>query len=137
MKSAQLILVLLGCLHIGVGSLNLMQMVAWTGMMVDYSTGRTLAEAAEMTLDGQHPCEMCLSIAEARRQNNESDSPLPGEDRSHLRMEVLPLVMPTVVSSTRRFPAKAGPRAGELLLQGAEEVPGVVTPPPRSMRGAA
>jgi hypothetical protein len=37
----------------------LLQTVAWVGMIITYSQETTLAEAVEMTFDGEHPCRLC------------------------------------------------------------------------------
>ena len=42
--------------------LPVLQVIAWTGMLVSYSQDRSFAEAAEMTFDGEHPCPMCKAI---------------------------------------------------------------------------
>ena len=42
--------------------LPVLQVVAWTGMIVSYSQGRTVSEAVRMTFDGEHPCPMCKAI---------------------------------------------------------------------------
>lgn len=51
------------------GHFAALQTVAWAKMLRD-SAERTgsLAVAVVQTFDGQHPCELCLEIAAARRQ---------------------------------------------------------------------
>jgi hypothetical protein len=46
--------------------LPILQVVAWSGMLVSYSRDNSLAEAIEMTFDGENPCPMCIKIKEAR-----------------------------------------------------------------------
>jgi hypothetical protein len=48
--------------------LPILQVVAWAGMLVKYSQNRTLAEAAAMTFDGEHPCPMCKAIKKQQEQ---------------------------------------------------------------------
>jgi hypothetical protein len=43
----------------------LLQSIAWTRMLVDYSHDGSLAEAIGKTFDGRHPCKMCLKIRKA------------------------------------------------------------------------
>jgi hypothetical protein len=55
------ILVLLICILSG-GHWAVLQGVAWTGMIVDYSRDATLLEGVRKTFDGQNPCDMCRAI---------------------------------------------------------------------------
>lgn len=65
--------VLLGLLtlaFIGVANLHLpvLQVFAWTGMIISYSRDVPLAEAIEMTFDGDHPCPLCCAIKKEQTQ---------------------------------------------------------------------
>jgi hypothetical protein len=51
-------------------------------MLVDYSEGRSLTEAAEMSFDGDHPCELCCALAKKRTKEKE-DPPTPLERQYH------------------------------------------------------
>lgn len=51
-----------------VGPLAVMQMVAWTGMLWNYSREATLVEAVESTFNGENPCSLCLSIQEIQKE---------------------------------------------------------------------
>ncbi len=63
--------------------LPLMQVAAWTSMIVNYSEDRDLADAIEMTFDGDHPCPMCKAIeAERTRTNPDSLQSTPGTQLS-------------------------------------------------------
>ena len=42
--------------------LPVLQVVAWAGMIVNYSRDAEISEAIEMTFDGEHPCPMCKVI---------------------------------------------------------------------------
>ena len=53
--------------------LPLMQVVAWSGMLVSYSRANTVTEAVEMTFDGDHPCPMCKNIKKAQTSSAEQD----------------------------------------------------------------
>ena len=53
----------------------MLQVIAWSRMIVDYSAAEGLLTGARKTFDGAHPCEMCASIAEAKKQERENDSP--------------------------------------------------------------
>lgn len=91
MKRTRDIFLFTCCLIVAIRPLNLMQVVAWGNMLHSYSEDKTLAEAAEMTFSGKHPCEMCRRIAETKaRDTQESPSdqpaPLPQEERNTLRL---------------------------------------------------
>lgn len=43
-----------------------LQVVAWTGMVISYSQEAPLTEAVAKTFDGKHPCCLCKQIAKAK-----------------------------------------------------------------------
>jgi len=46
------------------GHLAILQGVAWTKMVRDFSRTESIGKAIEKTLDGQHPCHLCKTITE-------------------------------------------------------------------------
>jgi hypothetical protein len=68
----------LGCLHLCGGHWGVMQVVAWTNMIVDYSAQDGLIEGAKKTFDGEHPCCMCKAIEEGKKQESQNR----GDDNS-------------------------------------------------------
>jgi hypothetical protein len=46
----------------------LLQTVAWTGMVLAYSSGSSLTEAVVKTFDGKHPCPLCKIIKQGRAE---------------------------------------------------------------------
>jgi hypothetical protein len=56
------------------GHFALVQTLAWGNMLLAYSKDASLTEAARMTFDGEHPCEMCKLVKESRE--NEERKPL-------------------------------------------------------------
>lgn len=44
------------------GHWGMLQVVAWTGMLIDYSRDATFAEAWDKTFDGEHPCAICKTV---------------------------------------------------------------------------
>ena len=124
----QYLLITLGIIHIAIGPNNALQVLAWTKMIVDYSEGRTLAEAAEMTFDGQHPCSMCLSLEESRKEEKEDPAPLP--ERSTERHELYP--QQNIRPKNRRAIVTANsPPSPARLLGACRFVPDLPTRPPR------
>jgi len=55
--------------------LPLLQVAAWSGMMVSYSRDNTVADAITMTFDGEHPCAMCKSIEKVQTTTAEQAQP--------------------------------------------------------------
>ncbi len=70
-KSIRIIAAILCCLHLGGGNYGVLQAMAWTRMLVDYSMQDGLVEGTVKTFDGQHPCEMCKNIATAKQKDSE------------------------------------------------------------------
>ena len=46
----------------------LFQAVAWTGMLITYSSDASLKEALVKTFDGRHPCSLCKVIRKGRAE---------------------------------------------------------------------
>jgi hypothetical protein len=59
---------------LAVGPLGLLQVVAWTGMVFDYSARYGWAEGLERTFDGKNPCGLCDKIAAARQDRVAAES---------------------------------------------------------------
>ncbi|MDB6069313.1 MAG: hypothetical protein JWL81_484 [Verrucomicrobiales bacterium] len=57
------------------GDLAMLQIVAWTGMIVTRTVDQGLAAAVESTVDGEHPCPLCLAV-KAAKQAEEKPSPV-------------------------------------------------------------
>ena len=53
---------------------TLLQTVAWTRMLLDYSRSAPLRTAVAMTFDGRHPCALCRAIKQGRE--SEQKQPL-------------------------------------------------------------
>jgi hypothetical protein len=45
---------------------NLLQVAAWTGMIVKYSQDGSIKSAVEKTFDGEHPCCLCKAVAKGK-----------------------------------------------------------------------
>jgi len=53
---------------------DLLQSVAWVGMIVNYSARGTLEEAVSKTFDGRHPCPLCKLIHAGKSSEKKSDA---------------------------------------------------------------
>jgi len=52
---------------------TVLQVVAWTGMIVSYSQEAPLGQAVAKTFDGQHPCKLCKQIAKGKQSEKKSE----------------------------------------------------------------
>ncbi|MEO7099502.1 MAG: hypothetical protein ABI162_09085 [Luteolibacter sp.] len=117
LKGLRTFLVLLSCLHLSVGGTGLLQILAWSRMLVNFSATAGLAHGVAMTFDGQHPCRLCKALAAAdnKRQKDEpEESPelaamkfalgnlLPSEANEPLLPHAVDFLLPGFV------PVKAG-----------------------------
>ena len=57
------------CISLCAGGLDLLQVVAWTGMVVTRCQQGTLSQSITTTFDGAHPCPLCTLIAQQRQQH--------------------------------------------------------------------
>lgn len=46
----------------------LLQSVAWSGMLISYSTTTSISEAISRTFDGKHPCRLCKVVQAGREK---------------------------------------------------------------------
>jgi hypothetical protein len=53
-----------------------LQGVAWVTMLVDHSRESSLVEAVSKTFDGQHPCPLCLAVADGQDEEREQKDSL-------------------------------------------------------------
>ena len=70
--------------------LPVLQVVAWSGMVVKYAQAVPLAEAIEMTFDGDHPCPLCNVIRKAQTADHQEMTAPAVPERIQLFVEVLP-----------------------------------------------
>jgi hypothetical protein len=125
------IIALFCCLQLLGGSYGILQTIAWSRMIVDYSSNDGLVEAIKKTFDGEHPCEMCTQIAEAKQQDKAPD-PISDllEKQGALKHYILSPTLPVhqVFASVIKTIAPLAPPQRRGL--GAEQP---VTPPPRQL----
>lgn len=97
-------------------------------MLVDYSQERSLAEAAEMTFDGDHPCSMCLALEETREK--ERSDPHPRPERTGERNELFPQ-QDLTAKNGRVIQTANSPPSPARLLGHCRFIAERPTPPPR------
>jgi len=59
-----------------------LQSLAWTTMLIDYSKRAPLCQAIAQTFDGAHPCSLCHVVNKGKSSEKKSDlqSPMPKID---------------------------------------------------------
>lgn len=67
---------LLAALHLLAGPLGVLQLVAWSQMIKDYSQEKGLVAGVMKTFDGKHPCQLCKKIS-ASQQEEQKKPVLP------------------------------------------------------------
>lgn len=131
-KLLQLLLVSLGCLHLAGGPYSLMQVYAWTGMLVRYSQDEGLLQAAKDTFSGDRPCELCHKIAAAKQSDPADDEePLLAIRAGKLLQEMIASeVVEIGPPCAADFEVAGFPRVPLLRQLG---IPAPPTPPPRRL----
>jgi len=66
----QILLLLVTCALAG-GHWFGLQLVAWSGMLIDYSAEVGFVQAVDQTFDGAHPCDLCSAIKTAQNETRE------------------------------------------------------------------
>jgi hypothetical protein len=106
-RFVRILVAVLGCLHLCGGHWGVMQVIAWSNMIVDYSAQDGLIEGAKKTFDGEHPCCMCKAIAEGKKQESQNR----GDDKSPTTSQGLVLKECTF----ERFIDVPAPRGRDLM----------------------
>ncbi|MDP0490174.1 MAG: hypothetical protein Q7Q71_03885 [Verrucomicrobiota bacterium JB023] len=105
-------------------------------MMFDYSQGRTLTEAVDMTFSGDHPCPMCNAIAEAKSKESEDQDPSPypsdKDDRQQPRHDLKPLESLFALQSQDALEGDCARPEGTLLAAFSTDQK-VPSPPPKGL----
>ncbi|WP_424314072.1 hypothetical protein [Haloferula sp.] len=123
------LIVVLGCIHLLGGPYGVLQVIAWTGMIVSYSQTEGISKGLAQTFDGEHPCSLCVAIVDAKKDDNDKQ-PLSGApDKLSLKELTLPAQI------TLREPRSSEPPARPYLEPSANRMKLLVAPPippPRS-----
>jgi len=108
------------------GHWAMLQSIAWTRMLADFSRTESFTCAVKKTFDGHHPCPMCLKIREGRAQEKKALPFLKWEKPPEFVPQTLhPTVpmpptteqsavpfVPTLHADFKFSPPKPPPRAG-------------------------
>ena len=120
-------ILLLCCVWLAVGPLAILQIGAWSWMMLSYSQESSLKQAVSETFSDQRPCGMCKLIDSVEQESKEEIPLLPEKGASEIKLiagssQSISLFRPRAVSAGHL-------EIVSLRLQVPVEVP---TPPPRS-----
>lgn len=108
----------------------MLQTVAWAEMLHDYTQrSGNLAVAVAQTFDGQHPCELCRTIALAKSKSHDP-SPAAPSLKDDVKAKVL-LAGPVFCLAICQPLGIALPRRASVFGPGRTEAP--PTPPPRRL----
>jgi hypothetical protein len=69
------------------GHWMVLQVTAWSGMMVSRTVEMGVGEALETTFSGESPCALCMAVQAGQEKEN-STVPLPTKDGGKLKLEV-------------------------------------------------
>lgn len=69
------------------GHWALLQCVAWSGMLLQYSQTMPLAQAVAYTFDGDHPCKMCRAISQGQQDEKQQAPAASSIEKSQLFYE--------------------------------------------------
>jgi len=122
-------LLLVACaLHLSGAHWAILQVAAWTGMLVERTQSAGVVRAVTTTFDGDHPCGMCTAIEAAQKQERQSQPEFPALKA----MEEVKLVMMEFVKAP---PIPVGGKAqwSEFLNLAVWRADAPPTPPPRTV----
>jgi hypothetical protein len=102
-----------------------LQVTAWTGMLVTRAPEAGLVQAVETTFDGEHPCSLCAAVQEGQKEEREQQPLPPGLGK----LKEMKLVVMTLCS------APVGGQVGDMEWRefsdsAAARVEAPPTPPP-------
>lgn len=107
------------------GHWALLQTAAWVGMLASFSRSMPLDQALSYTLDGKHPCRLCLAIESGRQSEGKADNTLPAPKGPE---NLLMILEASAESWLQGFPHEAPVRRERALVSRADSPP---IPPPR------
>ena len=73
------------------------QGIAWTTMVVNYSSEGTLVEALEMAFDGDHSCPLCKAVQQGTQSDRDETAPSAAKSLNftELRFSIVRIFPPT------------------------------------------
>lgn len=128
----RLILMSLLALRLLGGDVAMLQVVAWTGMLVTRTAERGVAAAVESTFEGDEPCPLCKAVKAVQQSDQKEDQPANPESlitklklKDMVRTDDLAALPPAHVPDRSPAPAMSDAKRGPAR----SDAPPV--PPPR------
>jgi len=84
------------------GHWAMLQSVAWVTMLARFSQSMSLAQAAEYTLDGKHPCALCQAVKQGQ-ETERKESKLKPPEKLTLGLSPLPPALPAPPAAEQVF----------------------------------
>ncbi len=109
------------------GQLAILQITAWTGMVIRYSEESGLARGIERTFSGEEPCQLCHVVERAQEESEQQKPAVPA--RAQLESEVFE-APESLVGYPSSFDLLEYP---QLVGNGAQRKYEVPVPPPRTV----
>lgn len=76
------------------GHWGMLQVVAWTNMLIDYSRDNTFAEAVEMTFGGEFRCSICKQVDDGIAADLGTDErKAPGKSGKTMKLDAVVLAV--------------------------------------------
>ena len=107
------------------GPLALLQVVAWGGMLVNYSREGSFIVAVERTFNGENPCALCTQLNDVREQEGSSNALLQAGSRALL------LLWPTTHGTSVQPPQSITQAWTPWSAKFSDWKAAIETPPPR------
>lgn len=79
-------LLLLCCIWLAIGPLAILQIGAWSWMVVNYSQACSFTRAVSETFADQRPCGMCKLIDSVENEGSEETPLRPGKGASEIKL---------------------------------------------------
>jgi hypothetical protein len=80
------------------GHWAMLQGIAWTSMVRDFSKSGTLSQAVSKTFNGKHPCAMCKKIASAKSHEEKAPASLKVDKKSEVFVAASSSALPIPVA---------------------------------------
>jgi hypothetical protein len=116
--------ILIACaLHLSGAHWAVLQVTAWTGMLVARTQASGVAAAVATTFDGEHPCAMCNAITAGQQEEKQTEFP------ALKAMEEIRLVLADRVTLPQRH-AAGGVVWPDFLMSDLQRTDAPPVPPP-------
>ncbi len=113
------------------GDVAMLQVVAWTGMIVSRTAGRGVAAALESTFDGEHPCPLCNALKEVKPSGQEQQPVAPDGLITKLRLKDMLRAGDLTLHAPPAFLAECSAPATDPVMRGMSRSDAPAVPPPQ------